>query len=64
MGAGAPLPVRVRIEIHPIPGRPVRLTGELDSEPVCLDQRDMLDQTTERHRAGGRGRAQTLLAEA
>ena len=64
MAAGAPLPVRVGIEIHRIPGRPVRLTGELDSEPVCLDQRDMLDQTAERHRAGGGRRAQALLAQA
>jgi hypothetical protein len=62
--AGTPLPVRVGLEVDRIPRRAVLLTGELDHEPVSLDQRHVFDQPAEGHLAGGGGRAEAQLAEA
>jgi hypothetical protein len=44
-------------------GRPVLSARELDGQPVRLDQGEMLDETTERHLAGRRGRAKALVIE-
>src|SRR6476469_8697914 len=47
--AGAPFPVRIGVEIHGVPRRSVLLAGELNSQPVRLDQFLKDPPTTESH---------------
>jgi len=61
--AGAPFPVRIGVEVHAVPRRPVILAGELHGQPVRLGQGHMLDEAADRHGAGRGGRAQTCFVE-